>query len=76
MMRNLLVKAQSGKPAPSQMHAQLFQQLPLAGDAVQIAQQQDPQQHFRVNRRSACLAVAIAQFVAHKLEADVTINEA
>ena len=58
------------------MHAQLFQQLPLATNAVQVAQQQDPQQHFWVNRRSACLAIGIAQLVTHKLETDVAINEA
>jgi hypothetical protein len=35
------LRAQSSEPAPCQMHAQLFQQLPLTGDAVQIAQQQN-----------------------------------
>ena len=34
VMRNLLIESQSGKPAPCQMHAQLFHQLALAGDAV------------------------------------------
>ena len=40
---NLLIQAQPGEPAPCQMHAQLFHQLALAGDAVQIANQQDAQ---------------------------------
>ena len=75
-MRNLLVKAQPSEPAPSQVHAQLFQQLPLAGDAVHVTQPQDPQQYFRVNRRSARLAVGIAQLLAHKLLADLAIHEA
>jgi len=38
-MRNLLIKAEAGEPAPGQMHAQLFYQLALAGDVVQIADQ-------------------------------------
>src|SRR5678810_511181 len=33
---NLLIEAQSREPTPCQMHAQLFHQLPLASDAVQI----------------------------------------
>ena len=40
MMRNLLIEAQTGEPAPGQMHAQLLHQLALAGDAVQVANQQ------------------------------------
>jgi len=44
VMRNLLVEAQPRKPAPGQMHAQFLDQLALAGDAVQITNQQDAQQ--------------------------------
>src|SRR5437879_4407934 len=51
VMGNLLLEPQPGEPAPRQVHAQFFQQLPLTGDAVEIPQQQDPQQHFRINRR-------------------------
>jgi hypothetical protein len=40
-MRNLLIEAQTGEPAPRQMHAQFFHQSPLAGDAVQIADQKN-----------------------------------
>jgi len=40
-----------------------------------VAQQQHPQQHFRVNRRSASLAIGIVQFVTYKLEADVPVNQ-
>ena len=36
MVRNLLIEAQTGEPAPRQVHAQFLHQLPLAGDAVQI----------------------------------------
>ena len=42
-MRDFLIEAQAGKPAPRQMHAQFLDQLALAGDAIQIADQQDAQ---------------------------------
>ena len=38
---NLLIEAESGKPAPGQMHLQFLDQLALAGDAIEIADQQD-----------------------------------
>ena len=57
------------------MHAQLFHQLAFAGDAVQIANQQDAQQKLEIDRRPTCLAVAILQLVAHEGEADVLFDE-
>ena len=75
-MGYFLVEAQAGEPAPSQMHAQLLHQLPLAGDAVQIPQQQNPQQHFRINRGAPAVAVGVAQLFLDKVETDVTIDEA
>ena len=65
-MRNLLIEPQTGEPAPRQMHAQLFHQFALAGDAVQIADQQNAQQQFGINRgparcRCSCLSIAAAQ---------------
>ena len=47
MVRNLLLEAQSGKPAPGQMHAQIFDQLALARDAVQIADH-DPERFLHL----------------------------
>jgi hypothetical protein len=41
VMRNRLMEAQPREPAPGQVHSQLFHQFALAGDAVQIADQQD-----------------------------------
>jgi hypothetical protein len=38
MMWDLLIEAQTCEPAPRQMHAQLFHQFSLTGDAVQIAE--------------------------------------
>jgi len=75
MMRNLLIEAQTGEPAPRHMHAQLLYQLALASDAVQIAHQQNAQQEFRINRRPPGLAVAVFQLHAYKLEADVLVDE-
>src|SRR5271169_6564583 len=76
VMGNLLVEAQAGEPAPSPVHAQLLHQLPLAADAVQVPQQQNPQQHFRINRGSPGVAVGVVQLFVDEVETDVTIDEA
>src|ERR1035441_10992755 len=59
-MRNLLIEAQAGEPAPRQMHAQFFHQLAFARDAVQIADQQNAQQELVVfpsrRRHTICLS--------------------
>jgi hypothetical protein len=47
----------------------------LAGNAVQIADQQNAQQEFRINRRSAGLAVAVFQLLPYKLQTDVLVDE-
>src|SRR5439155_12878016 len=75
MMRDLLIETQAREPAPRQMHAQLFHQLAFAGDAVQIANQQNAQQKLGIDRRTAGLAVAILQLLPHKGKADVLFNQ-
>jgi hypothetical protein len=45
-MRHLLIEAQTGEPAPRQMHVQLLHQLALAADAVQIADEENAQQEL------------------------------
>jgi hypothetical protein len=57
------------------MHVQLFHQLPLAGDAVQVADQQDAQQKFGINGRTAGIAVTRFQLLPHKGKTDVLFNE-
>jgi len=52
------------------MHAQLLAQLALAGDAIQISNQQDAQQQLGINRRAARIAVTLLQLLAHEGEAD------
>ena len=74
-MRNLLIEPQTGEPSPRQMHAQLFHQFALAGDAVQIADQQNAQQQLGINRRPARLAVAVLQLLPDELEADVLVDQ-
>src|SRR5271165_1859473 len=74
-MRDLLIETQTGEPAPRQVHAQLLHQLPLAGDAVQIADQQDAQQQLGINRRSASIAVTRFQLLPHKGKADVPLDQ-
>src|SRR6266567_3280926 len=75
VVRNLLIKAQAGKPAPGQMHPQFLHQLALTGNAVQITNQPDAQQKLGVNRRSAGLAITRLQRLAHKGEADVLFDK-
>src|SRR5262249_48228624 len=43
VMWNLLIETQSREPTPRQMHPQLFHQLALTGDAVEIPDQQNAQ---------------------------------
>jgi len=74
-MRNLLIEAQTSEPAPRQVHAQFLHQLPLAGDAIQVADQQDAQQKFGINRRTAGLTVTRFQLLPHEGKADVPFNE-
>jgi hypothetical protein len=74
-MRNLLIETQTGEPAPRQMHAQLFHQLALAGNAVQIANQQNAQQELGIDRGSSGFAVAVLEPLANKSQADVLVDE-
>ena len=75
VMGNLLIEAESGKPAPGQMHLQFLDQLALAGDAVEIADQQNAQQEFRIDRGSARIAVGVLQLLTNEIEADVSVDE-
>ena len=74
-MRDLLIEAQTGKPAPRRMHAQLFHQLAFTGDAIQIANEQNAQQELGINRRPPVLAIAVFQSLPHKLKADVLLDQ-
>src|SRR5882672_3672965 len=57
------------------MHAQFLHQLALAGDAIEIPDQQNAQQKFGINRRSAGLAVAVFQLLPDELETDVLLDQ-
>src|SRR5215470_5749917 len=76
VMRNLLIEAETGEPAPGQVHAQLFHQLALARDAVQIANQQNAQQQLGVDGWPSGVALGILQLRSHEIEADVPIDQA
>jgi len=52
-MRELLIESQAREPTPCQVHAQFLDQPALAGDALQIANQQNAQQQFGIDRRTA-----------------------
>ena len=57
-MRDLLIEAQAGEPAPRQMHAQWLHQFAFAGAAVQIADQHSAQQELEIDRWATRLAIA------------------
>ena len=59
VMWDLLIEAETGEPAPRQMHAQFLHQVALVGDAVQIADQHNAQQQqLGIDRGATRLAVA------------------
>src|SRR5690242_613647 len=74
-MRNLLIEAPASEPAADQMHAQFFHQLALARDAVQIADEQNAQQKFGINRGTTGFAVAVFQLLPYELETDVLVDQ-
>jgi hypothetical protein len=57
------------------VHAQLFHQLALAGDAAQITNEQNAQQQLGINGRTTAIAVTRFQPPPHKAKADVLFNE-
>ncbi len=75
VMWDLLIETQTGEPAPRQMHAQFLHQLPLAGDAIQIADQENAQQKLGINGRTPGIAVTRFQLLPHKGKADVLFDQ-
>src|SRR6266853_4723399 len=75
VMRDLLIEAQAGEPAPRQMHAQFVHQFAFAGDAVQITNQHNAQQEFGIDRGATRLAVAGSKALTHKLKTDVLVDQ-
>jgi len=57
------------------MHPNVLNQTPFTGDPVEIANQQNTQKYFGINRRTTRVAVARLQSLAHKREIDVPINK-
>ena len=47
-MRDLLIEAQPGEPAISQVHPDILDQATLTGDPVEIANQENAQQNFGI----------------------------
>src|ERR1700679_3988898 len=75
VMRNFLIEAETSKPAPRKVHAQLLHKLALTADSVQIANQQNAQQELRIDGWTTSFAVAVLQPLAHKTEVDMLINQ-
>jgi len=57
------------------VHAQFFHQLAFAGDAVQIADQQNAQQKLGIDRGSTGVTVAVLQLLQHKIKTDVLVDQ-
>jgi hypothetical protein len=74
-MRNLLIETQTREPPPRQVHAQFLHQLALAGDAVEIPNQQNAQQKFGINGGPTRFTVTLLQPLAHKVKADVLLDQ-
>jgi hypothetical protein len=74
-MRNFLVEAETGEPAPRKVHAQLLHKLALTADPVQIANQQNAQQELRIDGWTTSFAVAVLQSLAYETEIDMLINQ-
>ena len=74
-MANLLIESQPREPPPRQMHAQFLYELALAGNAIQISDQQNAQKQFGINRRSSGLTVTVFQLCPHKLKTDVLVDQ-
>ena len=73
---NFLVEAEASEPVISKMHPNILNQAALAGDSVQIANQQNSKQNFWIDRRPPCMAVARLQGLTAEAEIDLAINEA
>jgi hypothetical protein len=56
------------------MHAQFFDQFALAGDAVQIADQQNTEQQFGADGRPSSIAVTLLGPLANKPVVDVLVD--
>jgi hypothetical protein len=61
MVGDLLTKVEPGEPAIGQVHAHFFQQPALVRDPVEIADPQQTQQHFGIDRRSSGPAVGFGR---------------
>jgi hypothetical protein len=70
VMRDLLIEAQAGKPAPGEMHSQFLDQLAFTCNAIQVADPEDAQQKLWINRWTARPAIAVLQLFAYKRKAD------
>ena len=75
MVRQRLVKPQAGEPPIGEMHPDFVQQAPLAGDPLEVPDEQQAQQYFRVNRGSTRRAIEACQPVSHEAEIDRAVDQ-
>src|SRR6266852_5523400 len=57
------------------MHPDFVQQAPLAGDPIEVPDEQQAQQYFRVNRGPTRRAIEAGQPVSHEAEIDRAVDQ-
>src|SRR5260370_25509776 len=75
VVRHFLIKLKPSEPSIREVHPHLFHQAPLAGDAVQVSDQQNSEEQLRIDRRPAGVAIKLADLIPHKTEIDMRIDE-
>ena len=75
VIRNLLLEVQPREPTIGQMHPDFFQQTTLTDNPVEVAQQQQSQQHLGINRGPTGRTVEALHSLTHKAQIDLLIND-
>ena len=75
VVRHFLIKLKSSEPSIREVHPHLFHQAPLASDAVQVSDQQNPEEQLRIDRRPAGVAIVLAESIPNTAEIDVRIDQ-
>jgi len=75
MVGQRLVKPQAGEPPIGEMHPYFVQQAPLTGDPIEVPDEQQAQQHFRVNRGPTRQAIEACQPISHEAEIDRAVDQ-
>lgn len=70
MVRNVLIEAQAGAPAVGQVHPNIFDQAPLAGDSIEYPISRMRGSTSGIDGRTPSVTVALFQCLTHESEVD------